>query len=157
MVKTLENYNTAYWITFYQITCDTMNCFLPILGNLYGTTLTNTRDQPCAKSWNYHVAPTITNLNQLLTKNGLVSNYTIAQYKPYMSDSNESQVLETFGITRPLSAKDYPYDNVVAEATFKIFKTELNPKIDLLDMIDQVVFVLYFLDGVLVGTKRGKT
>ncbi|KJD43303.1 transposase [Paenibacillus terrae] len=35
-----------------------------------------------------------------------------------------SQALETFGVTRSLSAKGCPYDNAVAEATFKIFKTE---------------------------------
>ena len=33
-------------------------------------------------------------------------------------------VIETFGITRSLSMKGCPYDNAVAEATFKIFKTE---------------------------------
>jgi putative transposase len=35
-----------------------------------------------------------------------------------------SDSLETFGIQRSLSAKGCPYDNAVAEATFKIFKTE---------------------------------
>jgi putative transposase len=35
-----------------------------------------------------------------------------------------SQALETFGVTQSLSAKGCPYDNAVAEATFKIFKTE---------------------------------
>ena len=35
-----------------------------------------------------------------------------------------SDALKTFGIQRSLSAKGCPYDNVVAEATFKIFKTE---------------------------------
>ncbi|WP_144026617.1 DDE-type integrase/transposase/recombinase, partial [Paenibacillus sp. FSL H7-0331] len=35
-----------------------------------------------------------------------------------------SQALQTFGIERSLSKKGCPYDNVVAEATFKIFKTE---------------------------------
>ena len=33
-------------------------------------------------------------------------------------------VLETFQIKRSLSMKGCPYDNAVAEATFKIFKTE---------------------------------
>ena len=33
-------------------------------------------------------------------------------------------VLETFGIERSLSHKGCPYDNAVAEATFKIIKTE---------------------------------
>ncbi|PIE96177.1 hypothetical protein CO726_05320 [Bacillus fungorum] len=32
--------------------------------------------------------------------------------------------LKTFKIKRSLSAKGCPYDNVVAEATYKIFKTE---------------------------------
>ena len=35
-----------------------------------------------------------------------------------------SEALETFGIQRSLSMKECPYDNAVAEATFKIFKTE---------------------------------
>ena len=34
------------------------------------------------------------------------------------------EVLDTFKIDRSLSAKGCPYDNAVAEATFKIFKTE---------------------------------
>ena len=33
-------------------------------------------------------------------------------------------VMQTFGIQRSLSKKGCPYDNAVAEATFKIFKTE---------------------------------
>ena len=33
-------------------------------------------------------------------------------------------VLETFGIKRSLSMKGCPYDNAVAEATFKVIKTE---------------------------------
>lgn len=35
-----------------------------------------------------------------------------------------SEALETFGIERSLSMKGCPYDNAVAEATFKVFKTE---------------------------------
>ncbi len=35
-----------------------------------------------------------------------------------------SQALQTFGIERSLSMKGCPYDNAVAEATFKIFKTK---------------------------------
>lgn len=35
-----------------------------------------------------------------------------------------SEALKTFGIQRSLSMKGYPYDNAVAEATFKVFKTE---------------------------------
>ncbi len=34
------------------------------------------------------------------------------------------EVLDTFKIKRSLSMKGCPYDNAVAEATFKIFKTE---------------------------------
>ncbi len=34
------------------------------------------------------------------------------------------QALDTFGIKRSLSRKGNPYDNAVAESTFKIFKTE---------------------------------
>ncbi len=35
-----------------------------------------------------------------------------------------SEALETFGIQRSLSRKGCPYDNAVAEAMFKVFKTE---------------------------------
>ncbi len=35
-----------------------------------------------------------------------------------------SKALETFGIQRSLSMKGCPYDNAVAEAMFKVFKTE---------------------------------
>jgi len=35
-----------------------------------------------------------------------------------------NQALKTFGIDRSLSEKDSPYDNAVAEATFKSIKTE---------------------------------
>ena len=34
------------------------------------------------------------------------------------------KVISTFGIKRSLSMKGCPYDNAVAEATFKIYKTE---------------------------------
>lgn len=37
-----------------------------------------------------------------------------------------SNALETFGIQRSLSQKGCPYDNAVAEATFKVFKTEFS-------------------------------
>ena len=33
-------------------------------------------------------------------------------------------LIDAFGITRSLSRKGCPYDNAVAEATFKVFKTE---------------------------------
>jgi len=36
------------------------------------------------------------------------------------------QALSTFGIQRSLSKKGCPYDNAVAEATFKVFKTEFS-------------------------------
>lgn len=35
------------------------------------------------------------------------------------------KALETFDIKRSLSMKGNPYDNAVAEATFKLFKTEV--------------------------------
>ena len=35
-------------------------------------------------------------------------------------------VLETFGIERSLSMKGCPYNNTVAEAMFKVFKTEFS-------------------------------
>ena len=35
-----------------------------------------------------------------------------------------SEALETFGIQRSLSMKGCPYDNAMAEATFKVVKTE---------------------------------
>jgi len=35
-----------------------------------------------------------------------------------------SEALATFGVTRSLGRKGCPYDNAVAEATFKLFKTE---------------------------------
>jgi putative transposase len=154
-------------------------------------------------------------IGQIMKKHGLVSNYTVAQYKPFKADSNESEVknqlqrnfsqdepyavvvsdltyvrvagkwhyvclfvdlfnreiigfssgprktaalvyqaiasisvrldrirmfhtdrgkefdntlisqaLQIFGIKRSLSKKGCPYDNAVAEATFKVFKTE---------------------------------
>ncbi len=45
------------------------------------------------------------------------------------------EILTAFNITRSLSKKGNPYDNSVAEATFKILKTELikNKKFDSLD------------------------
>lgn len=36
------------------------------------------------------------------------------------------EALKTFGIRRSLSMKGYPYDNAVAEATFKVIKTEFS-------------------------------
>lgn len=43
-----------------------------------------------------------------------------SEFKNYSID----EMLEAFGISRSLSAKGTPYDNAVAEATFKIIKTE---------------------------------
>lgn len=43
-----------------------------------------------------------------------------SEFKNYSID----EMLEAFGISRSLSAKGTPYDNAIAEATFKIIKTE---------------------------------
>lgn len=45
------------------------------------------------------------------------------------------EVLDNFHISRSLSKKGCPYDNAVAEATFKIIKTKFvkNEKFDTLD------------------------
>ena len=113
-----------------------------------------------------------------MQENGLVSNYTVKQYKAHRSTCNNDkvenivhrefdrektldvvvsdltyvnvdgywnyicllldlynreneyknriidEVLETFKISRSLSAKGCPYDNAAAEATYKIIKTE---------------------------------
>lgn len=96
--------------------------------------------------------------------NGLVSNYTVKQFKIHKATCNEDnienklnrefnrdkkldvvvsdltyvnvqwkwnyicviidEVLTTFNIDRALSKKGCPYDNAVAEATYKIIKTE---------------------------------
>lgn len=42
------------------------------------------------------------------------------EFKNYLIED----LLKTFNINRSLSDKGYPYDNAVAEATFKIIKTE---------------------------------
>src|SRR5699024_12772169 len=39
-------------------------------------------------------------------------------------NGRKSEALETFGIQRSLSMKGCPYDRAVAEAMFKVFKTE---------------------------------
>lgn len=48
------------------------------------------------------------------------------------------EILETFKVKRSLSKKGCPYDNAVAEATFKIFKTEFanNYHFDSLDELE---------------------
>ena len=43
-----------------------------------------------------------------------------SEFNNYVID----EALDTFGISRSLSRKGNPYDNAVAESTFKIFKTE---------------------------------
>ena len=116
---------------------------------------------------------------RIMKQEGLVSNYTVAQFKPHVDKCNESKIanrvnreiigysagrnkdaslvikafstveanlehikifhtdrgnefknkmieetLEAFNIQRSLSMKGCPYDNAVAEATYKIIKTE---------------------------------
>jgi len=52
------------------------------------------------------------------------------------------EVLINFDITRSLSNKGNPYDNAVAEATYKIFKTEFcfNRKFDTLEQLERELF-----------------
>ena len=47
------------------------------------------------------------------------------------------ELIDTFEITRSLSHKGCPYDNAVAEATYKILKTEfaINKSFDSLDQL----------------------
>lgn len=51
-------------------------------------------------------------------------------------------MLDTFGIKRSLSAKGTPYDNAVAEATFKIIKTEFafNKRFHSLEELERELF-----------------
>jgi len=100
-------------------------------------------------------------IGRIMKQEGLVSKYTVAQFKPYVPKCNEEKIsnlvkaafasanvnlskisifhtdrgnefknqaidemLDTFLISRLLSKKGCPYDNAVAEATFKIIKTE---------------------------------
>ncbi|MDK2937281.1 MAG: putative transposase [Eubacteriaceae bacterium] len=103
-------------------------------------------------------------IGRIMKQKGLVSTYTVAQFRPHIDHRNESKAanlvnrkfneqpylkvvvsdstyvrvgsnwyyicvlidntLSTFGISRSLSMKGGPYDNAVAEATFKIIKTE---------------------------------
>ncbi|MGF6906456.1 transposase InsO family protein [Fusobacterium sp. PH5-44] len=84
-------------------------------------------------------------IRRVMKSEGLVSSYTIANYKPLKDKNNNSKIsnvldknfneqsvhnvvingiLNTFVIKRSLSRKGCPYDNAVAEATFKIIKTE---------------------------------
>jgi len=51
------------------------------------------------------------------------------------------EVLDTFSIKRSLSMKGCPYDNAVAEATFKIFKTEF-AKNYYFETLEQLEFML---------------
>ncbi len=132
--------------------------------------------------------------------NGLLYNYTVAQYKPHINKCNESkisnelnrefnreiighsigpnkdaslvyrafssirtnlksitmfhtdrgnefknkvsdEVLDTFKIKRSLSMKGCPYDNAVAVATFKIFKTEFTQNYHF-NNLDELDFML---------------
>ena len=52
------------------------------------------------------------------------------------------ELLDTFGIKRSLSAKGTPYDNAVAEATFKIIKTEFafNKRFNSLEELERELF-----------------
>lgn len=51
-------------------------------------------------------------------------------------------MLDTFNIERSLSAKRSPYDNAVAEATFKIFETEFtfNRKFNSFEELERELF-----------------
>ena len=53
-----------------------------------------------------------------------------------------STVLKTFNINRSLSAKGCPYDNAVAEATYKIIKTEFafNKRFESLEELELELF-----------------
>lgn len=51
-------------------------------------------------------------------------------------------MIDTFNITRSLSKKGCPYDNAVAEATFKVFKTEFVYP-NTFDTLDQLKLELY--------------
>lgn len=52
------------------------------------------------------------------------------------------KTLKTFNITRSLSTKGCPYDNAVAEATYKIIKTEFafNKRFDSLEELELELF-----------------
>ena len=51
-------------------------------------------------------------------------------------------MLETFNISRSLSTKGCPYDNAVAEATYKIIKTEFafNKRFESLEELELELF-----------------
>ena len=51
------------------------------------------------------------------------------------------EILETFGITRSLSRPGNPYDNAVAETTYKTFKTEFcNKRFETLVQLETELF-----------------
>lgn len=51
------------------------------------------------------------------------------------------EILETFGITRSLSRPGNPYDNAVAETTYKTFKTEFcNKRFETLEQLETELF-----------------
>jgi transposase InsO family protein len=53
-----------------------------------------------------------------------------------------ANILETFDITRSLSAKGNPYDNAVSEAGMKVIKTEFvyQEKFDSLEVLEMKLF-----------------
>ena len=67
-------------------------------------------------------------IGRIMKQEGLVSNYTVAQYKPHVDKCNESQIANV--VNRQF--KNQPEYNVVvsdltyavAEVTYKIIKTE---------------------------------
>lgn len=65
------------------------------------------------------------------------------------------ELIDTFEITRSLSNKGCPYDNAVAEATYKIFKTEfvINKSFDSLPQLksELAYYVHWFNDFFILG------
>lgn len=78
----------------------------------------------------------------------LNSNIVLSNIRVFHTDrgrefDNEliDEILKAFGIKRSLSKAGYPYDNAVAEATFKIFKTEFcNKRYDSLNQLKLELF-----------------
>lgn len=90
------------------------------------------------------------NKNAKLVEKALYSiKYDLSQIDLFHTDrgsefKNEDieKVLKTFNITRSLSAKGCPYDNAVAEATYKIIKTEFtfNKRFESLEELELELF-----------------
>ncbi|OUQ07024.1 hypothetical protein B5E92_10010 [Erysipelatoclostridium sp. An15] len=90
------------------------------------------------------------NKNSKLVKKALYSiKYDLRKINLFHSDrrsefKNEDieKVLKTFNINRLLSAKGCPYDNAVAEATYKIIKTEFafNKRFESLEELELELF-----------------